>query len=114
MSGTTFTVANSSATPAQRLEALQASTPTSLPGVSAALVGLEKGFAQHTQAIAGVLPNGVAILNTNASLAQQQALLASTLPVSIPGVSAARVAYYKQLAKQGKLKGVSTSGQPIF
>lgn len=114
LSGTTFTEAYSGATAKERLAALQAKTPTTLPNVGAAQVGLLKQFSQKTQAISGVLPNGVAILNRNAPWSQQQALLASDLPVSIEGQSGAQVGYLKSLAKHGKLKGIRANGQPIL
>lgn len=103
-----------SASPLERLKALANNAWVSLPGVKAAQVGSEKQYAAHTQAIGGVLSNGVAQLNRHAPWSQQESLLASSNPVSIPGVSAAQMGYLKSLAKQGKLAGIGPNGHAIM
>ncbi|NMP22211.1 hypothetical protein [Sulfobacillus harzensis] len=86
----------------------------SLPGLSAAEAGKVVSIVkQHGNAVSGVLPNGVVQLSSTASNAEKVSLLASGAPVSIPGRSAAYVAYLQQLAKEGKLKGVTASGTAI-
>lgn len=107
-----------SASPQQRLTALQHDAAVSLPGLSAAQVGrlqlLAKGFAG---AISGVLANG--ILQLNPANAGAPSLLANLVPnqfpgVSIPGVSAAEMGRLITLAREGQLKGLTSRGTPIL
>ena len=129
MSGTQFTTATSSATGQERAAALATSEPTSLPTVSAGRVGALKAQAQegaiqsvnssgkvtqYASGIAGMTGNNVPILNTHASQAQQVSALSRYSGISIPGVSASKVAYLQQLARQGKLAGVGANGNPIL
>ena len=129
MSGTQFTTATSSATGQERAAALATSEPTSLPTVSAGRVGALKAQAQegaiqsvnssgkvtqYASGIAGMTGNNVPILNTRASQAQQVSALSRYSGISIPGVSASKVAYLQQLARQGKLAGVGANGNPIL
>ena len=129
MSGTQFTTATSSATGQERAAALATSEPTSLPTVSAGRVGALKAQAQegaiqsvnssgkvtqYASGIAGMTGNNVPILNTQASQAQQVSALSRYSGISIPGVSASKVAYLQQLARQGKLAGVGANGNPIL
>ena len=102
------------ASPLERLRALAQSTWVSLPGVSAAQVGSEAQYAKNTQAVSGVLSNGVAQLNLKAPWSQQLSLLQSDNPVSIPGVSAAQMGYLKSQAKQGNLAGIGANGKAIY
>lgn len=86
----------------------------SLPGLSPAQAGyVTSVVAHHGNAVSGVLPNGVVQLSSTASSAEKVSLLASGAPVSIPGRSAAYVAYLQNLAKHGQLKGVTASGTAI-
>ena len=129
MSGTQFTTATKAATGQERAAALATSEPTSLPTVSAGRVGALKAQAQegaiqsvnssgkvtqYASGIAGMTGNNVPILNTHASQAQQVSALSRYSGISIPGVSASKVAYLQQLARQGKLAGVGANGNPIL
>ena len=129
MSGTQFTTATKAATGQERTAALATSEPTSLPTVSAGRVGALKAQAQegaiqsvnssgkvtqYASGIAGMTGNNVPILNTQASQAQQVSALSRYSGISIPGVSASKVAYLQQLARQGKLAGVGANGNPIL
>ena len=129
MSGTQFTTATKAATGQERAAALATSEPTSLPTVSAGRVGALKAQAQegaiqsvnssgkvtqYASGIAGMTGNNVPILNTQASQAQQVSALSRYSGISIPGVSASKVAYLQQLARQGKLAGVGANGNPIL
>lgn len=107
-----------SASPQQRLSALQHDTAVSLPGLGASQVGrlqlLAKGFAG---AIAGVLANGV--LQLNPTNTEVPGLLANLVPgqfpgVSIPGVSAAQMGQLITLAREGQLQGLTARGTPIL
>ena len=129
MSGTQFTTATKAATGQERAAALSTSEPTSLPTVSAGRVGALKAQAQegalrtvnssgnvteYASGISGMTANNVPILNTHASQAQQVSALSRYSGISIPGVSASKVAYLQQLARQGKLAGVGANGNPIL
>jgi len=102
LNNATFTVANQTATPQERLSALAVANPTSLPGVPASVVGLDKTLATNP-AVTGVLSNGVIVINPYANFSAVQNALQYGKGVSIPGVSSAKVAYLQSLARQNKL-----------
>jgi hypothetical protein len=117
-----FIVANTQASNTERLAALQTALsksqpgklyPISLPGVPASIVGNDETLANNP-AVTGVLPDGVLVINPNANQSDILNVLKYAHGVSIPGVSAGQAGYLQMLAKQGKLKGITSTGRPIF
>lgn len=113
LNGTRFIKVTNAATAAQRAAALeQTKTPVTLGhGFTGAEVGrLGEEVRAHRGAVAGVLSTGVMQLDTHASFAQQESLLASGAPVSISGESPAQVAHLENLAKHHQLTAHMLAG----
>lgn len=117
--GSNTVVVPTSASWAQRLQALQQYSSVQLPGLSSQQVAvLQQYVRQYPQAIVGVSPLGVLALNPSSG---QAISVLATVPipsgsyvfpgVSIPGVSSATMAYLTLLAHQGRLCGISSTGQ---
>lgn len=95
---------NTSATGAQQRALVSSGLGVSFGSkVSPAQAGYYVYETQHG-AIGAFTNTDVPILSKTATFAQAQKLLASNNPVSIPGLSAARVAYLQTLARNGHLK----------
>lgn len=103
-------------TPTQRLQAMLSHTSVSLgAGLTPSQMGIiQDTVRRHTSAISGVLPSGAIVLNLAASNAAKVSLLAVPVSIVISGLSSARVAYLQRLARDGQLKGLSSTGTPIF
>lgn len=95
-------ILNQNASSSAKLAQLASNQATSIPGLSSSIVAYDKNLAQ-SGAITGTTDTNVIQLNKADSFSQAQSILDSHQGVSIPGVSAAEVAYLQNQARSGHL-----------
>lgn len=85
-----------------KLSQLKSSQATSIPGLSSSLVAFDKQKARQGY-ISGLTNTNVPELSSSTPFSAGESILDSRQGVSIPGLSAASVAYLQNEARRGKL-----------